>query len=144
MSLVRLVYASRATDTFQPSSIKSILSSARRNNRRNGLSGLLCFNQHCFLQCLEGPRSLVNQTYQRILRDPRHTDAEIISYEYVNDNEFDSWNMGYLQDGPGMRDLIQQHSGQEIFAPLNMSPKAALELLKSIRDHIESMIEEEQ
>lgn len=142
MSLVRLVYASRATDNFQPASIKTILASARRNNRNNDISGLLCFNQHCFLQCLEGPRAVVSQTYQRILLDERHEAAEIISYHYIAHREFESWNMGYLQDNAVMRDIIKRRTGNEVFTPLSLLPDEALTLLKDIRDMISEMSQE--
>ena len=106
MSYVRLIYASRATTAFQPSSIKAILQAARRNNQKNAITGLLCFNQRGFLQCLEGNRSIINKTFQHILTDPRHENIEIISYDYVETREFGIWSMGYLQNNQIMRDLL--------------------------------------
>lgn len=136
MSLVRLVYASRATDKFQPTSIKTILAAARRNNSNNDVTGLLCFNQYCFLQCLEGPRALVSQTYEKILHDDRHEQAEIISFHYISRREFENWNMGYLQNIDSMRDIIKRRTGKEEFTPLTLLPDDALGLLKDIRDLI--------
>ena len=136
MSLVRLIYASRATEKFQPTSIKSILSSARRHNDENEVSGLLCFNQHCFLQCLEGPRAVVSQTYERILSDDRHDAAEIISFHYVSRREFDDWHMGYLQDSTAIRDIIKRRNGSTLFQPQLLLPDDAFGLLKDIRDHM--------
>lgn len=142
MSLVRLVYASRATDKFQPASIKTILASARRNNGSSGVTGLLCFNQRCFLQCLEGPRDVVSQTYERILHDDRHQNAEIISFHYISRREFENWNMGYLQNTETMRDIIKRRTGQDEFTPLTLLPDDALALLTDIRDLIADLMEE--
>lgn len=142
MSYVRLIYASRATAQFQPSSIQSILVSARRNNQRSAVTGLLCFNQHSFLQCLEGPRRAVNQTFQRILSDSRHENVEIICYRYTDEREFESWNMGYLQNNHTMRDLLLRSSGSEEFLPLTFSPEDAFAILKNVRDMIFAIQEE--
>lgn len=141
MSLVRLIYASRATDKFQPTSVKAILTSARRHNHANQVSGLLCFNQHCFLQCLEGPRAIVSQTYERILADDRHEAAEIISFHYVPRREFDDWNMGYLQDSATIRAIIKRRNGRDVFTPQDMLPDDALGLLKDIRDYMTYSLE---
>ncbi|MCO4785418.1 Blue light-and temperature-regulated antirepressor YcgF [Marinomonas gallaica] len=143
MNLVRLIYASRATAEFKPSSIESILKSARFNNQRNSLTGLLCFNQHWFLQCLEGPRDQVCQTYARILSDPRHENVQIIGYDYTTQRDFDGWNMGYLQDNAVMRDLIRRRTGSEKFSPLSYTPDDAIAIVKDVRDLIASILEEE-
>ncbi|WP_158541225.1 BLUF domain-containing protein [Marinomonas piezotolerans] len=136
MALVRLVYVSRATKLFQPSSIKSLLATARRNNQNHQVTGLLCFNQHCFLQCLEGPRDKVNETFHRILSDPRHSHVEIVHFEYIEKREYVQWNMGYLQDNASIRALIQKHSQQEVFNPYELSVTATLGILRDVRDDI--------
>ncbi|MBJ7552677.1 BLUF domain-containing protein [Marinomonas ostreistagni] len=143
MSFVRLIYASRATAEFQPSSIQSILQSARKNNQQNAVTGLLCFNQRGFLQCLEGKRADVNRTFQRILRDPRHESVEIISYQYTEKREFESWNMGYLQNNQVMRELLMRNTGSTEFLPLTLIPEDALAILKDVRNMIEDILQEE-
>ena len=143
MSYVRLIYASRATTAFKPSSVKSILQVARRNNQQNSITGLLCFNQQGFLQCLEGGRAMVNQTFQHILNDPRHENVEILSYDYTSSREFGAWNMGYLQNNQAMRDLLLRNTGVENFLPLSLAPEQALAILRDIRDIINSIPEEE-
>ena len=73
MFLTRLVYTSKISDVFESSDIENILVTARRENERNNITGMLCFNRKYFLQCLEGSREDVNQTYHRILNDPLST-----------------------------------------------------------------------
>lgn len=144
MEMVRLIYASRATEVFKPTEIKSILSAARKNNSQSDITGLLCFTSRCFLQCLEGGRDKVNQTYLHIAQDKRHEDIQIISFEYIKEREFFGWNMGYLQDGPGMRELLTLHGGSETFNPYQLSPQAALNLMRDIRDDIRAAAETEE
>lgn len=68
--LVRLLYASRATETLGSNGLTSILRQSRRHNHAAGVTGLLCFSDGIFLQVLEGGRSAVNQTFLRIATDP--------------------------------------------------------------------------
>lgn len=51
---------------------EAILTTSRRNNARDNVSGLLFFNGKRFLQALEGDDAMVDATYARIQRDPRH------------------------------------------------------------------------
>lgn len=48
MELVRLVYASQISDEFNETDIVNILETARSNNLKNGVTGLLCFNRKYF------------------------------------------------------------------------------------------------
>ena len=54
MILVRLIYTSTVTEDFVPAEIDHILKTARANNKNRNVTGLLCFNNTFFLQCLEG------------------------------------------------------------------------------------------
>ena len=67
MFLVRLIYTSKTSSHFGPEDIEGILEKARSNNLKNNVTGLLCFNNKYFLQCLEGSREKVNNTYHQIL-----------------------------------------------------------------------------
>ena len=75
--LYRLVYYSRNT---MPGSIAEIekgiaqiLGASRQNNARADVTGALLFNKGCFAQILEGPSSGIDQTFERIQRDMRHS-----------------------------------------------------------------------
>jgi hypothetical protein len=46
--------------------IRQILETSRRNNARDGLSGLLLLGGRRFLQVLEGPKDALDQAYARI------------------------------------------------------------------------------
>jgi hypothetical protein len=78
------------------SNIANILASVRRNNAARGVAGLLYFNQHYFLQCLEGSRSAVNQSYHKILRDDRHTMPMLLEYQEIAERSFSTCEMRYL------------------------------------------------
>ena len=136
MDLVRLIYTSTITDQFEVTDIARILKVARVNNKVLNVTGLLSFNRHYFLQCLEGSRKDVNVIYHKIVTDPRHKDPEIINYQTIAHRDFDSWNMGYLQNSESLRELFYQHTKSLNFDPYNMNGENALSLLLDIRDEI--------
>ena len=63
MFLVRLIYASKISSGFGPEDIESILQSARTYNVKTNVTGMLCFSNEYFLQCLEGSRTAVIKFY---------------------------------------------------------------------------------
>ncbi|MGO3739302.1 MAG: BLUF domain-containing protein [Marinomonas foliarum] len=136
MDLVRLIYTSTITEQFEVEDIARILKVSRVNNKALNVTGLLSFNRQFFLQCLEGTRQDVNQIYHKIATDSRHKKPEIIGYQEISHREFDSWNMGYLQNTESLRELFYQYTKSINFDPYNMNGERALSLLLDIRDEI--------
>lgn len=99
-SLHRLIYTSRnmiggAAGGAEPE-IRQILASARRNNPRVGVTGALMFNGGCFAQVLEGPRAAVEQVFERIQRDHRHSEVSVLQIAGVERRGFPGWSMAFV------------------------------------------------
>ena len=92
MRLMQLVYASRPFG-FDATTINDILFSARRNNKRDGITGALVCRDDLYLQMLEGPRDKVTAAYARILRDDRHVDVVGLWSGDLETRLFPSWEM---------------------------------------------------
>lgn len=133
MFLVRLVYASTVSEHFQSSDIENILSFAKQNNARNGVSGMLCFNHKYFLQCLEGSRAKVNDTYNLIARDPRHNNIVLLDYQTITKREFSGWSMGYVPASVLALDITFNYSTSNDFNPYEMSGESAYQMLLTLR-----------
>ncbi|TDO99435.1 BLUF domain-containing protein [Marinomonas balearica] len=140
MSLVRLLYASTISDSFNADDIKQILASAQRNNAKENVTGMLTFDRHYFLQCLEGSRENVNAIYHRIASDSRHEKLEILDYQSVNFREFPNWNMGYLQNTGTLIKLFFKYNANGLFDPYHMTPEGAFMLLLEIRDEADNAL----
>ncbi|MBE7420140.1 MAG: BLUF domain-containing protein [Ideonella sp.] len=95
--LVRLMYASRAVPAVDAEELQALLRQCRENNRRNGITGVLCFADRIFLQVLEGSRPAVNHLYQRIVNDTRHSEVELLTYQEIDERRFAGWAMGQVQ-----------------------------------------------
>ena len=98
--LYRLIYYSRnlipGTSETLAAEIDAILAASQRNNARAGLTGALIFNHGMFAQVLEGCRSDIEGTFERIQRDERHADVQVLAYEPQASRGFPSWSMGFV------------------------------------------------
>ncbi|MBY6188922.1 BLUF domain-containing protein [Microbulbifer agarilyticus] len=124
--LIQLVYASRAT--FKPApnsqgvepSVARILMQSRRNNSRVDIGGVLYFGDGYFFQVLEGDRTVVTETYERITSDPRHSDATILSLKNTRERGFNEWSMKYVPVDDAVRAFLARR-GERNFAPFKFS-----------------------
>ena len=137
MFLSRLIYASRAVDSLQTADVEQILEASRRNNGKVGVSGVLLFSARGFLQCLEGSREAVNQTYARILGDPRHAEVLMLDYREVSRRLFPDWSMQALAPGLLSRQGVLRYPERELFSPTRMGAASALAMLEDIAGDIE-------
>ncbi len=98
--LCRLVYHSRNLISGMPNQVEAevdwILETSRRNNSRVAVTGALVFNAGMFAQVLEGARQDVEATFERIQRDERHGDVEVLASEEVQTRGFPNWSMAFV------------------------------------------------
>ena len=127
--LVRLIYASTATENVGMTEFKGILQQSQVNNNRRDLTGVLAFNSKIFLQGLEGSREEVNDLYTRLLRDPRHHTVAILEYAEIEEREWAQWSMGFAAPSADNRALFLKYSGQSVFNPYAMGGAAVKKLL---------------
>ena len=132
MFLVRMVYCSKISEQFNATDIDHILESARRNNHKKHVTGLLCFNRKYFLQCLEGGRQSVNEIYRKILNDPRHEDVVMLNYSEITRREFENWNMAYLPEKKLTDEVNLKFSGNPNFDPFSMHGESTFELMLAL------------
>ena len=92
----RVIYTSRAVGDDQRADHQAILSTSRRNNGMDGISGILWIGDGEYRQLLEGPVDSVRETLSRIMRDPRHTDIRILDGGMTDGPAFGEWAMAGL------------------------------------------------
>jgi hypothetical protein len=93
MELFHLLYVSSAAKGVGLEVLREIQQSAESQNADSGITGALVYGRGEFLQVLEGERREVSQTYNRIARDPRHLDLELIVVSPIPSRAFASWEM---------------------------------------------------
>ncbi len=130
--LVRLVYASRAVAAVDQLELVAILKKSKANNPSLGITGVLCFSEGIFLQVLEGGRSAVNQLYNRIAADPRHTQVELMVYQEIGERRFAGWTMGQVNLSRLNPSLMLKYSAMPTLDPFSVSGSASLALFDEL------------
>lgn len=94
--LAELAYMSAATHSMSTPELEQILTVARRNNVRLGITGVLLYSDGSFLQVLEGPAHAVDEIFEQLETDPRHCNVVLVSRRLVAERSFGDWQMGFV------------------------------------------------
>ena len=91
----QITYISTAQPGTTGRTVETILATSRRNNNRDGITGLLVSDGTRFLQVLEGDKPAVEAAYTRIKADPRHRASVVLSSKPIVERQFGSWDMAF-------------------------------------------------
>jgi blue light- and temperature-responsive anti-repressor len=143
-SLYRLIYCSRnviaqaeplaSTPAGMKHEIRAILATARRCNTADNVTGALLFTASGFAQVLEGPREIVERTFERISLDPRHADVTALSFTPTERRSFPDWSMGFCsQTSLGLADPLARLLGDAAFSGRRVTTGSdVLRMLESV------------
>ena len=91
--MYRLVYSSKPFG-FDTSVLNGLLIDSRENNQKNDITGSLICRADIYLQMLEGPEEKVLKTFDKIKKDDRHLEIEVLLTEKdIKDRLFPNWAM---------------------------------------------------
>lgn len=133
-----LVYVSSARKPFTKPELVDLLTRARANNSRLGITGMLLYKDGNFIQILEGDRQEVENLYNIISQDPRHHDIIILDQGLSSERQFAEWSMGFrdlsdkdLHTLPGFSQFMNKPLSVATF---RNNPSACHELLNLFRE----------
>lgn len=130
--LVRLLYASRPATPLSAAILDEILAQSRTNNPQQGITGILCFSDNIFIQVLEGGRDEVCETYNKIVRDNRHREVRILTYDEISERRFGGWTMGQVNIAKVNPSLLLKYSEKPYLNPFSCSGLASMSLLEEL------------
>lgn len=91
----RLLYQSTASYNLGTLQLFNLLTQAQQHNERLQLTGHLLYFRQQFTQCIEGPTVHVEALWQRIQKDPRHHDVELLQRRPIEARRFSEWSMAF-------------------------------------------------
>jgi len=94
--MLEIIYASSATKPFRDDELGALLTRARINNTRLGVTGMLLYDSGSFLQALEGDPLVVKKLFDKIGADSRHKRIVKLSESVTKERAFKDWSMGLL------------------------------------------------
>jgi hypothetical protein len=86
---------SSAVKEFSEQELADLLRISRRNNERDGITGLLLYHEGNFMQVLEGAENTVEAILEKLRSDPRHKGVLVLLKESIQARDFPTWSMGY-------------------------------------------------
>jgi hypothetical protein len=108
LPLHRAIYVSDAVGDAANSLLvlAEILGASERNNRRDGLTGVLMRHGGRFLQAVEGRRADVDRLMDRLRADARHENVQLLSYQGASHRLFGGWPMALAEMTLGAERLL--------------------------------------
>lgn len=104
--MLRVTYLSRESHPFTSKGLIDLLQHCKLNNPSLGVTGMLIYANGIFLQTLEGTTSAVDTLLEKIERDGRHREFQILKRETINTRLYEDWSMGFEQLTEGsLKDL---------------------------------------
>jgi hypothetical protein len=108
------------------------LATARTKNKQAGISGALLFNGSAFAQVLEGPLEAVEEIFEAIQCDDRHSDVVILRNAEAKARVFSGWSMAYA-DPASVQEVSQSEIDlDEAFA----NPAAGAPRIVTLLEHL--------
>jgi Sensors of blue-light using FAD len=91
--LATLTYRSRAVAPMLTSDLDAMTQAAQARNRKEGLTGMMIYDDGRFFQWLEGPAAGLERVWQSVSQDPRHTNIEVLGQQAARTRLFGDWAM---------------------------------------------------
>jgi hypothetical protein len=133
--MLQLIYSSSFAVPLSGHELGRLVQDWREHNAQCGLTGLLVYHDHAFLQVLEGPDAAVEATYQQLSQDPRHRWLQTLSKASISQPVFGEWSLGFVHlHKEHMRELagLQAFFGQK-GRPARDAGQKAIRLLAEFR-----------
>lgn len=97
--------------------VTEILAQAQHLNARDGITGVLVFNNTYFAQALEGDRAVIEAKFGAISRDIRHSLPTLLSLGPIANRSFSSWTMCARQISKLDNDILDRLENRGAFPP---------------------------
>lgn len=139
MTAIRLLYVSKFRSKIYPKSeLYEILTEALKFNGANQIYGALYYGNDYFVQCLEGQEDKVKHLFHdKILKDPRHENCEVLYLEKISTYLFSNWYMKYANiDQDVVKFFSKNHN--DIFNPYLLNSSTIPLLIELLSQHADN------
>ncbi|MBP2279237.1 hypothetical protein H4W00_000050 [Psychrobacter sp. PL19] len=138
-AMIRLVYISSLTlkGRMSASMFEQVEKSASAYNQQRDITGILCYGNGNFLQCIEGNKAQVIALQRRISLDNRHKNIKVLLLKEIDQHTFRDWRMRLLflerwLWSPATKQQVAQLSPFLPFTPHSWTPERAEQFLQVI------------
>jgi hypothetical protein len=75
--------------------LSDIVVISREHNKKHGFTGIMISDERIIFQCLEGDDVLLGALFQRIMKDERHGDVEVVAHGPARARMFETWDVHF-------------------------------------------------
>ena len=110
--LVELSYLSEAVSDMSFLGLMRLLESARAFNQKNGVTGILLYDNQQFGQIIEGEHAYVMKAWKRLQEDKRHHRVELLEIREITERNYPDWLLRFYggetltRDYPALTDMV--------------------------------------
>ena len=110
--LVELSYLSEAVSDMSFLGLMRLLESARAFNQKNGVTGILLYDNQQFGQIIEGEHANVMKAWKCIQEDRRHHRVELLEIREITERNYPDWLLRFYggetltRDYPALTDMV--------------------------------------
>ncbi|MFO7829752.1 MAG: BLUF domain-containing protein [Bacteroidales bacterium] len=138
--LMHIVYVSFSDKVLSEKGLDELLVDIRKRNKLQKVTGLLLYNDGTFIQLIEGKTNIIQNLFEKIKNDKRHSNVVLLLEESIKKRAFPDWTMGYYklskeQSGkiPGYSDFMHSKDSRKI---IESTSDEAMKLLNSFKTYI--------
>ena len=140
-ALMQLVYVSTLTlaGRLNTTIFDEVEGHARNYNQQKGITGILCYGNGQFLQCIEGEKSKLLALQKSIFADKRHKNIQVLLLQAIDKRQFLDWRMRLLflerwLWSPATKQQATQLAPFLPFTPHGWSPERTTNFLHIIKN----------
>lgn len=95
INIYQFVYISRITATglSGASTLNDIAETSIINNKEDDITGILCYGNGYFFQCVEGSEQALTNLKNKLLMDDRHKDLQTLDFSLIAERRFQRWSL---------------------------------------------------
>jgi len=93
--LYHIAYVSFSHKVLSEKELEELLIKIRALNKKQGITGMLLYNNLSFIQVIEGEKEKLIQLYEKISKDKRHENIVKLLEEPIKKRVFPNWSMGF-------------------------------------------------
>jgi len=138
--LIHIVYVSFSVKDLTEKNLEDLLVDIRKRNKLQKVTGLLLYNDGTFIQLIEGKTGIIQNLFEKIQNDRRHSNVVLLLEESIKKRAFPDWTMGYYklnreQSGkiPGYSDFMLSKDSRKL---IESTSYEAMKLLNSFKTYI--------
>lgn len=130
--LSQLIYCSEGTNPDNIETGIEITKEASEFNATKGITGILVVHKKHYLQCIEGNSLELNLLFQKISKDARHKNVQLLYYNSTLKRDFTNWFMVHIEEKIQNRDIFFNFSEDFRFNPEILTGQGSLIYLKEL------------